>query len=110
MTLMSDCVCDLHTHPPHTHPPHSPSTHTHITLDSPTSDGSGAAIVCSEEFVKRHGLEGQAVEIVAMEMATDLPSTFNDKSCMKMVRVVQLYHLLNWMCIMYHTAQACMCM
>ncbi|KAL5486546.1 hypothetical protein EMCRGX_G019043 [Ephydatia muelleri] len=51
----------------------------------PTSDGSGAAIVCSEEFVKRHGLEGQAVEIVAMEMATDLPSTFNDKSCMKMV-------------------------
>merc|ERR1719310_2747886 len=28
---------------------------------SPTSDGAGAAIVCSEEFVKKHGLEGQAV-------------------------------------------------
>lgn len=52
---------------------------------SPTSDGSAAAVVCSEDFVKRHNLQKQAVEIVAMEMATDLPSTFNDQSCMKMV-------------------------
>lgn len=51
----------------------------------PTSDGSAAAIVCSEDFVKRHNLEGQAVEIIAMDMATDLPSTFNEESCMKMV-------------------------
>lgn len=27
----------------------------------PTSDGAGAAIVCSEAFVKKHGLEDQAV-------------------------------------------------
>lgn len=51
----------------------------------PTSDGAAAAIVTSEQFVRMHGLEKQAVEIVGMEMATDLPSTFNDKSLMKLV-------------------------
>lgn len=49
----------------------------------PTSDGAAAAIIASEKFVKSHGLEAQAVEILAMEMATDLPSTFLDNSCMK---------------------------
>jgi acetyl-CoA acyltransferase len=39
---------------------------------SPTSDGSAAAIVCSEEVVRRHGLEGQAVEIAAQAMPTCL--------------------------------------
>uniref|UniRef100_H2ZML9 Sterol carrier protein 2 n=1 Tax=Ciona savignyi TaxID=51511 RepID=H2ZML9_CIOSA len=51
----------------------------------PTSDGSGCAILASEDFVRKHGLEHQAVEIVAQVMATDLPSTFSEKSCMKMV-------------------------
>lgn len=51
----------------------------------PTSDGAAAAILCSEEFVRRHGLESQAVEILAIEMATDLPSTFEEKSLMKLV-------------------------
>lgn len=51
----------------------------------PTSDGSAAAILASEDFVRRHGLEAQAVEIVAQAMATDLPSTFEEKSCIKMV-------------------------
>jgi acetyl-CoA acetyltransferase len=51
----------------------------------PTSDGSGAAIVASEAFVKKHGLQGQAVEIAGMAMATDLPSTFADRSCIKLV-------------------------
>jgi len=51
----------------------------------PTSDGSAAAILATEEFVRAHGLERQAVEILGMEMATDLPSTFNDRSCMKIV-------------------------
>ncbi|XP_064101619.1 sterol carrier protein 2-like [Macrobrachium nipponense] len=50
----------------------------------PTSDGAGAAILASEEFVKSHGLQNQAVEIVGMEMATDTPSTFGD-SPMKIV-------------------------
>ena len=54
---------------------------------SPTSDGSAAAVVCSEQFVHEHGLENQAVEIVAMEMRTDYPSTFDEKSCTKMVGV-----------------------
>eukprot|EP00128_Syssomonas_multiformis_P008206 Colp12_sorted_trinity150504_noHs@13175 len=51
----------------------------------PTSDGSAAAIIASEAFVKAHGLEGKAVEILAMAMATDMPSSFNEQSCMKMV-------------------------
>ncbi len=51
----------------------------------PTSDGSGAAILASEEFVRKHGLESQAVEILGMAMATDMPSTFEEKSCIKMV-------------------------
>jgi acetyl-CoA acyltransferase len=44
---------------------------------SPTSDGSGAAIVVSEEFVEKHGLAGQAVEIVGQAMVTDMTSTFD---------------------------------
>ncbi len=51
----------------------------------PTSDGAGAAVVCSERFVKQHGLEAKAVEIAGMAMATDMPSTFDEKSCIKMV-------------------------
>ncbi len=44
---------------------------------SPTSDGSGAAIVASEAFVDKHGLAGQAVEIVGQAMTTDFDSTFD---------------------------------
>jgi len=51
----------------------------------PTSDGAGCVIVASEAFVRAKGLEGQAVEIVGMSMATDLNSTFDDKSCIKIV-------------------------
>jgi len=51
----------------------------------PTSDGAACCIVASEEFVKKHGLEGQAVEITGMSMATDQPSTLEEKSCIKMV-------------------------
>ena len=51
----------------------------------PTSDGAGAAIVASEDFVKRHRLQTQAIEILSMAMATDLPSTFDEKSCIKLI-------------------------
>jgi len=51
----------------------------------PTSDGGGAAILASEDFVKKHGLEKQAVEIAGMAMATDTPSSFNEKSDIKLV-------------------------
>lgn len=51
----------------------------------PTSDGAAAAILSSEEFVQQYGLQSKAVEIVAQEMVTDLPSTFEEKSVIKMV-------------------------
>jgi sterol carrier protein 2 len=54
---------------------------------SPTSDGAAAAIIASEHFVLSHGLQANAVEIVGLEMATDLPTTFSENSCMKMVRI-----------------------
>ncbi|XP_048760780.2 sterol carrier protein 2-like isoform X2 [Ostrea edulis] len=65
----------------------SPKIHDPLTKLQccPTSDGSAAAVLCSEEFVKKHNLQNQAVEIVAMEMGTDFPSAFKDNSCMKMV-------------------------
>ena len=47
---------------------------------SPTSDGSGAAIVASESFVDRHDLADRAVEIVGQAMTTDFRSTF-DGTC-----------------------------
>mmetsp|Transcript_7431 Transcript_7431/g.8408 ORF Transcript_7431/g.8408 Transcript_7431/m.8408 type:complete len:424 (+) Transcript_7431:31-1302(+) len=51
----------------------------------PTSDGAGAAIVCSEAFVLTHGLQDTAVEIRGMHMATDFESTLEEKSMIKMV-------------------------
>jgi len=51
----------------------------------PTSDGAGAAIVCSEDFIKKHGLQAKAVEILGQAMATDFESTFSEKSCIKIV-------------------------
>lgn len=44
---------------------------------SPTSDGSGAAILASEKFVDEHDLASQAVEIVGQAMTTDFASTFD---------------------------------
>ena len=44
---------------------------------SPTSDGSAAVVVASEAFVDRHGLAGQAVEIVGQAMTTDFASSFD---------------------------------
>jgi len=51
----------------------------------PTSDGSASAVLASESFVKNHNLQHQAIEIVAMTMATDTYSTLEDKSCIKIV-------------------------
>ncbi len=47
---------------------------------SPTSDGSGAAILASEAFVDEHGLAERAVEIVGQAMTTDFTATF-DGTC-----------------------------
>ncbi|GAA6090981.1 sterol carrier protein 2 [Tachysurus ichikawai] len=51
----------------------------------PTSDGAGAAVLASERFVRKHRLESKAVEIIAQEMVTDLSTTFEENSCIKMV-------------------------
>jgi len=44
---------------------------------SPTSDGSGAAVLCSDEVVRKYGLEDHAVEILAQAMVTDTQETFD---------------------------------
>ncbi|XP_072944571.1 sterol carrier protein 2-like [Epargyreus clarus] len=51
----------------------------------PTSNGSGAAVLMSEDAVIRHGLQDKAVEIIGMEMTTDTPGIFTDNSLMKIV-------------------------
>jgi len=51
----------------------------------PTSDGAAAAILASAEFVTRHRLQAKAVEIAGMAMTTDFRSTFDDKSCIKLI-------------------------
>jgi sterol carrier protein 2 len=52
---------------------------------SPTSDGAGAAVVASERFVEEHGLWDQAVELAGQAMCTDLSSTFEAKSSIRVV-------------------------
>ncbi|KAH9921420.1 thiolase-like protein [Fomitopsis serialis] len=52
---------------------------------SPTSDGAACCIVASEDFVHAHGLENQAIEIVAQALCTDEPSAFESKSPMEIV-------------------------
>ncbi|EMP33573.1 Non-specific lipid-transfer protein [Chelonia mydas] len=59
--------------------------HSHSTNNPPTSDGAAAVVLANEEFVRKHGLESKAVEIVAQEMVTDLSSTFEENSCIKAV-------------------------
>lgn len=52
---------------------------------SPTSDGSAAVVLASERFVEQHGLWARAVEIAGQAMASDLASTFDEGSCIKVV-------------------------
>jgi len=51
----------------------------------PTSDGSGAVVLASEEFVRRHSLEGKAVEIMGQAMVTDTPETYDQKSSITLI-------------------------
>ena len=46
---------------------------------SPTSDGSGAAILVSEDFVERHGLAERAVEVVGQAMTTDFETSLSTR-------------------------------
>jgi sterol carrier protein 2 len=49
----------------------------------PTSDGAAAAVICSEEFAKKHGAD-KGISIAGMTMTTDYPSSF-ETSMIKMV-------------------------
>jgi acetyl-CoA acetyltransferase len=50
----------------------------------PPTCGAAAAVVCSEDFARRHGLDA-TVAIVGQAMTTDFRSTFDDHSRMKIV-------------------------
>jgi sterol carrier protein 2 len=65
----------------------SPTIHRVLTKLQccPTSDGGAACILASEDFVRKHGLEAQAVEIVAMEMASDVEKALAGTSSMSIV-------------------------
>lgn len=52
---------------------------------SPTSDGSGAAVIVSERFVDDNDLWDRAVEIAGQSMVTDTKDTFTDKSAITLV-------------------------
>ena len=50
----------------------------------PPTCGAGAAILCSDEFAKKHGITNP-VYIAAQAMTTDVASSFDEKSMIKMV-------------------------
>ncbi|MDJ0011400.1 lipid-transfer protein [Rhodococcus erythropolis] len=50
----------------------------------PPTCGAAAAVVCSEEFARKHGLAADVV-IEAQALTTDTPSTFEDRDMMKIV-------------------------
>uniref|UniRef100_A0A8C4QWV2 Sterol carrier protein 2a n=1 Tax=Eptatretus burgeri TaxID=7764 RepID=A0A8C4QWV2_EPTBU len=47
--------------------------------------GAAAAVLVSEEFMRRHGLEDRAVEILVQEMVTDTPETFSTRNAIDLV-------------------------
>jgi acetyl-CoA acetyltransferase len=60
----------------------SPKVHHPLTklMCCPTSDGGACAIVVSEKFVKKNGLEDQAVELLDIGLTTDFAESFTAKS------------------------------
>ncbi len=50
----------------------------------PPTCGAGAAIVCTEEFAAKHGID-TGVKIAGQAMTTDFNSTFDDRDMMKVV-------------------------
>ncbi len=50
----------------------------------PPTCGAAAAVVCTDDFARRHGLD-RRVAIVGQAMTTDYRSTFDDRSRMKVV-------------------------
>jgi acetyl-CoA acyltransferase len=52
---------------------------------SPTSDGSAAAILASEDFVDRHGLAGRAIEIVGQAATSDFETSLSTRTARDVV-------------------------
>lgn len=50
----------------------------------PPTCGAAAAVLCSDEFAKKHGID-KPVYIAAQTMTTDYPSSFEEQSMIKMV-------------------------
>ncbi len=50
----------------------------------PPTCGAAAAVLCSDDFAKKHGISG-SVYIAGQAMTTDFPSSFEEKSMIKMV-------------------------
>ena len=50
----------------------------------PPTCGAAAAVVCTEDFAKKHGVAAP-IKIAAQEMTTDYRSTFDDHSMMKLI-------------------------
>ncbi|WP_321916114.1 MULTISPECIES: lipid-transfer protein [unclassified Paraburkholderia] len=50
----------------------------------PPTCGAAAAIICSEDFAKKHGLK-QDVRILAQSMTTDSPALYEDRSMIQVV-------------------------
>ena len=50
----------------------------------PPTCGAAAAVLCSEDFARKHGISG-SVYIAGQAMTTDFPSSFEEKSMIKMV-------------------------
>lgn len=44
----------------------------------PTSEGAGAAVVCSERFIRENNISSHPVEIAGMDMRTDFTESFAD--------------------------------
>jgi len=51
----------------------------------PTSDGAAAAVLASEEFVRKHSLQAKAVEIIGQAMVTDTGDTFERRSSITLI-------------------------
>lgn len=51
-----------------------------LPMCSPTSDGGAAAVVASEDFVRKHHLEDRAIELAGLGIATDSVRLYGDRS------------------------------
>ena len=56
-----------------------------LPMCSPTSDGGAAAIVCSEEYVKKHNLQDRAIQVAGLGIATDSVMLYDAHSRIELV-------------------------